>query len=86
MSHLSPAAVHPPSDLHSPPNLSLPPPPPAATAAAQPQLSEPSHDDWSPFSPQARERRIALLRMYPPCVGSNHNNNIINFAAAFLEK
>ena len=28
-------------------------------------VSDPTHNDFSPFTPYAREKRIALLRQYP---------------------
>lgn len=41
-------------------------PPMAGATAVVPQPQPPqSHDDLSPFSPLAREKRIVLLRQYP---------------------
>ena len=31
-------------------------------------MPDSSHDEISPFTPLAREKRIGLLRTYPPCV------------------
>jgi len=61
----------------SPPPFSpffpFPSPPPLAPES----VPEPSHDEISPFSPLAREKRISLLRAYPYTVELGQYTNIL---------